>query len=114
LFLEKWLGLGERFSGLSIRWAVGRGPQGTLVVIGVRHEGRGFDIGFPRGTWDELAQQSEKLVIRYGADFADASKETAIEIPEDSFGDFIETCQRQAAEDPQKVIIGEIADYFGY
>ncbi|MFC4769395.1 hypothetical protein [Effusibacillus consociatus] len=111
-FIEKWAGLGEKFTGLSIRWAAGRDVQGALVVIGVRHEGRGFDVAFRKEAWDQLAQEPELLVIRYGADFNDSSKETVIEIPDGSFGDFIETCQRQAADDPQKTVIGELARYF--
>lgn len=111
-FIEKWLGLGENFSGLSIRWAAGRDGQGALVVIGVRHEGRGFDVAFRKDAWDELAQEPEFLAIRYGTDSQDTSKETTVEIPDGSFGDFIESCQQQAAEDPQKAVIGELAKYF--
>jgi hypothetical protein len=111
-FIDKWLGLGEKFSGLSIRWAAGRDANGALVVIGVRHEGRGFDVAFKKEAWDKLEQDPDELVIRYGADFHDQVKETRIEIPDGSFGDFIENCQRQAEEDPQKTVIGELARYF--
>lgn len=111
-FLKNWLERGEEFKGLSIRWAAGRDSQGILLVIGVRHEGRGFDIGFRKDSWDVLAQESEQLVIRSGDDYADTTQQTEIEIPEDSFNDFIENCQAQATEDSQKTVLAEIAGYF--
>lgn len=97
---------------MSIRWAAGRDTQGALLVIGVRHEGRGFDIAFRKDAWDELTQEPERLEIRHGSNMDDTSQSTEIEIPENSFDDFIESCQQQAAEDPQKVVLGEIAAYF--
>lgn len=111
-FLKKWAGLGEEFKGLSIRWAAGRDMQGSLLVIGVRHEGRGFDIAFKRESWDELTHQPEILEIRYGIELQDDIQVTEIGIPENSFDDFIESCQQQAVEDPKKVVLGEIAAYF--
>lgn len=111
-FLKKWADLGEEFKGLSIRWAAGRDPEGALLVIGVRHEGRGFDIAFRKASWDELAQEPEILEVRHGNELQDDSRVTAIEIPENSFDEFIESCQQQAAEDPQKVVLAEIAAYF--
>jgi hypothetical protein len=110
--IERWLGLGEQFSGLSIRWAAGRDANGALVIIGVRHEGRGFDIAFKKEAWSYLEEEPETLLIRHGTTFQDEHKEVAVEIPEGSFGDFIENCEKQAAEDPHKTVIGEIARYF--
>ncbi|WP_018130418.1 hypothetical protein [Effusibacillus pohliae] len=112
VFIEKWQGLGERFSGLSIRWAAARDAQGAFVVTGVRHEGRGFDVAFRKAAWELLVEEPEQLVIRCGDDFDDTERGVTIEIPEGSFADFVESCQQQAAEDPQKTVLGEIANYF--
>ncbi|GAX90232.1 hypothetical protein [Effusibacillus lacus] len=111
-FIEKWRGLGEEFKGLSMRWAAGRDAKGPFIVIGVRHEGRGFDVALAQEAWDLLGQEPETFVVRYGAEAGNTDKETAIELPEGSFGEFIESCQKQAAEDPEKIVIGEIARYF--
>lgn len=111
-FINKWINLGEGFKGLSIRFAAGRDTQGSLLVIGVRHEGKGFDIAFRKDAWDELAREPEALEIRHGSDPDDVNLATRIEIPEDSFDAFIESCQQQAEEDPEKRVLAEIAAYF--
>jgi hypothetical protein len=112
LFINKWINLSEGFKGLSIRFAAGRDTQGSLLVMGVRHEGKGFDIAFRKDAWDELTREPEALEIRYGSDPEDVNLATRIEIPEDSFDAFIESCQQQAEEDSGKKVLAEIAAYF--
>ncbi|BCJ86679.1 hypothetical protein [Effusibacillus dendaii] len=110
--IEKWLGLGAEYKELSIRWAAGRDGTGPLVIMGVRHEGRGFDIAFRKEWWDDLTDGEETLVIRYGEDMEDEDKQVKVTIPAESFEDFTEFCRQQAAEYPDRMILAEIARFF--
>ncbi|GIM44991.1 hypothetical protein DNHGIG_05400 [Collibacillus ludicampi] len=110
--IEKWLSMGEAYTGLSIRWALARMGNEPAIVIGVRHQGRGFDILFRREHWNDLSQQPEQLMIHYKEDETDPQAQIAVEIPPGSFDAFIEDCQAQYQTDPGKTIMGEIASYF--
>jgi hypothetical protein len=110
--ISKWLASDGESPELSLRWALARTGNEAAIVIGVRHQGRGFDLLLKKSDWEYLLQQPERLQIDFQEEGHDPNASISVEIPAGSFDEFIDSCQKEFAADPGKTVMGEVVSYF--
>lgn len=107
-FLKGWIEAGaEGGEPLSLRFAVGVSGNQTVIVLGVRRNGRGFDVGIPKVFWDELSGAPDEIQLAYGED-----QSLTLEFPEESFEEFLGLTQKQSQEFPERGAIAEVTQHF--
>lgn len=108
--IEKYKNLSQ-FIGFDLRFAAARRGTTAYIVIGLRYEGRGFDLAIGSKYWSELAAGPTELLLYYGKSRRDDLNLT-FAWPDESFQTFIDECGNMSQDDPSRTYVAEIASYF--
>jgi hypothetical protein len=95
----------------SLRFAAARFGNDAYLVLGVRKQGRGFDVLIPEPMWNAFLEEIETIALRGVSDETNAET-LVLGWDEEAFQAFLDQCQQRLEEDPSLEVMGKIVQFY--
>lgn len=96
---------------VTLRFAGARFGTDAYIVIGVRKQGRGFDLLVPHEMWLHLVEEIHTFTVAV-TEKNEAAIKLTLDWDEEAFQDFLDQCQQRFEDDPNLEVMGKIVHFF--
>jgi hypothetical protein len=95
----------------SLRFAAARFGSDAFLVLGVRKQGRGFDVLISEPMWNAFLEENETITLRGVSDEPNAGT-LVLRWDEEAFQAFLDQCQQRLEEDTTLEVMKKIVQFF--